>query len=55
MMVYYSVHLASALHLRDDLAIDAGEFALVTSDRELKSAALKAGLAVVDPQEQGEA
>jgi rRNA-processing protein FCF1 len=36
------------------LAIDAGEFALVTSDQELKSAAMKAGLAVVDPQEQGE-
>ena len=48
-----SVHLASALQLRDDLAIDAGEFALVTSDQELKSAAMKAGLAVVDPQEQG--
>ena len=47
-----SVHLASALQLRDDLAIDAGEFALVTSDQELKSAAMKAGLAVVDPQEQ---
>ncbi|MCX6625644.1 MAG: type II toxin-antitoxin system VapC family toxin [Acidobacteria bacterium] len=49
-----SVHLASALQLRDDLAIDADEFALVTSDQELKSAALKAGLAVVDPQDQAE-
>jgi len=49
-----SVHLASALQLRDDLAIDAGEFALVTSDQELKSAAMKAGLAVIDPHEQGE-
>jgi predicted nucleic acid-binding protein len=49
-----SVHLASALQLRDDLANDAGGFALVTSDQELKAAALKAGLAVFDPQEQGE-
>jgi predicted nucleic acid-binding protein len=47
-----SVHLASALQLRDDLGIDAVEFALVTSDQELKSAAQKAGLAAVDPQEQ---
>jgi len=47
-----SVHLASALQLRDDLAINADEFALVTSDQELRSAAMKAGLAVVDPQEQ---
>jgi hypothetical protein len=49
-----SVHLASALQLRDDLRIDAGEFVLVTSDQELKAAALKAGLAVLDPQEQAE-
>ena len=48
-----SVHLASALQLRDNLGIDADEFALVTSDQELKSAALKAGLAAVGPQEQG--
>jgi hypothetical protein len=49
-----SVHLASALQLKDDLGLNAGEFALITSDLELKCAALKAGLAVVDPQEQGE-
>ena len=48
-----SVHLASALQLRGDLGIDANEFTFVTSDQELKAAAIKAGLAVVDPQEQG--
>jgi predicted nucleic acid-binding protein len=45
--------LASAIFFKEQLAFEAGEFALVTSDQELKSAALKAGgLAVVDPQEQ---
>jgi hypothetical protein len=47
-----SVHLASALILKEELELDAGEFAFVTSDQELKAAALTAGLAVVDPQEQ---
>ena len=47
-----SLHLASALMLKEQLEPDSREFALVTSDRELKAAALKAGLAVVDPQEQ---
>jgi hypothetical protein len=49
-----SVHLASALILREKLAVEAEEFALVASDLELKAAALKAGLAVIDPQEQSE-
>jgi hypothetical protein len=44
--------LASALVLKEQLEPDSREFALVTSDRELKAVALKAGLAVVDPQEQ---
>jgi hypothetical protein len=39
------------LVLKEQLDPDSREFALVTSDRELKAAALKAGLAVVDPQE----
>ena len=47
-----SVHLASALILKEELELDVREFALVTSDRELKAATLKAGLAVLDPQEQ---
>ena len=47
-----SVHLASALILKEELEVDAQEFTFVTSDEELKAAALKAGLAVVDPQEQ---
>jgi predicted nucleic acid-binding protein len=47
-----SLHLASALALKEQLGPDSGEFALVTSDREMKTAALKAGLAVVDPREQ---
>jgi predicted nucleic acid-binding protein len=46
-----SLHLASALALKEQIEPDSREFALVTSDRELKAAALKAGLAVVDPQE----
>ena len=45
------VHLASALALKDHLGIDASEFAFVTSDRELKVAAAKAGLLVMDPQQ----
>jgi len=48
-----SVHLASAIILQAKLAIEANEFAFVTSDLELKAAALKTGLAVLDPQEQG--
>jgi predicted nucleic acid-binding protein len=47
-----SVHLASALILKEALDLDSQEFAFVTSDLELKTAALKAGLAVLDPQEQ---
>ncbi len=46
-----SLHLASASVLKEQLEPDSREFALVTSDRELKAEALKAGLAVVDPQE----
>jgi hypothetical protein len=49
-----SVHLASAVILREELALDTDAFAFVVSDLELKAAALKAGLAVLDPQEQGE-
>ena len=47
-----SVHLASALQLRNDLGIDSNEFTFVTSDQELKAAAVTAGLVLVDPQEQ---
>lgn len=47
-----SLHLASALALKEQIEPDSREFALVTSDQELKAAALTAGLAVVDPQEQ---
>lgn len=47
-----SVHLASALQLRGDLGIDASEFTFVTADQELKAAAVRAGLTVIDPQEQ---
>lgn len=46
-----SVHLASAMALREKLALDAGAFAFITSDLELKAAALKAGLTVIDPQD----
>jgi uncharacterized protein len=47
-----SVHLASALQLRDDLGIEFNEFTLVTSDHELKAAASKSGLTVLDPQQK---
>jgi uncharacterized protein len=47
------IHLASAVILKEKLAVDADAFAFVTSDLELKAAALKAGLTVLDPQEQG--
>jgi len=45
-------HLASAVILKERLAIQTSEFALVTSDQELKAAALKTGLNVVDPLEE---
>jgi predicted nucleic acid-binding protein len=45
-------HLASAVILKELLAIHASKFAMVTSDRELKAAALKTGLTVFDPQEE---
>lgn len=44
--------LASAIILKAQLGLEAGGFALVTSDHELKAAALKSGLRVVDPQEE---
>jgi len=44
-----SVHLASALVLKEELYLDSQEFTLVTSDAELKAAALRVGLAVLDP------
>src|ERR1035438_7384446 len=47
-----SVHLASAVILKAKLAIEANEFAFVTSDLELMAAALKTGLAVLNPREQ---
>jgi rRNA-processing protein FCF1 len=40
------------LVLKEQLEPDSREFALVTSDRELKAAAIKAGLTVVDPHQQ---
>jgi len=46
------IHLASAVILKERLAIQASEFAMVTSDQELKAAALKTGLIVFDPQEE---
>jgi formate-dependent phosphoribosylglycinamide formyltransferase (GAR transformylase) len=46
------VHLASTLVVKQELDLDTQEFTFVTSDEELKVAALKAGLAVLDPQEQ---
>jgi formate-dependent phosphoribosylglycinamide formyltransferase (GAR transformylase) len=45
------VYLASALVLKEELDLDTDELAFVTSDAELKAAAVKAGLTVVDPQE----
>ena len=49
-----SVHLASALVLKQELELDSREFTLVTSDGELKAAARNAGLAVIDPQQQAD-
>jgi predicted nucleic acid-binding protein len=47
-----SVHLASALAVREELELGSDEFVFVTSDEELKAAATKMGLSVVDPQGQ---
>jgi hypothetical protein len=46
-----AVHLASALVLRDRLALGADQFTVVSSDWELKEAARKTDLTVVDPEE----
>jgi len=40
--------------LKEKLALDADAITFVTSDQELKAAALEVGLAVVDPQEQAD-
>jgi predicted nucleic acid-binding protein len=47
-----SVHLASALILKEELELESQEFTFVTSDRELKVAAERAGLLVIDPQQR---
>ena len=47
-----SVQLASGSILREKPTLDANEFAMVTSDLELKAAARKAGFFAIDPQEQ---
>jgi len=47
-----SVQLASAIFFKEQLGPGVIEFALVASDQELKSAALKAGLTVIDPPEE---
>jgi predicted nucleic acid-binding protein len=44
-----TIHLASALQLWSDLGGAEGDLTLVTADRELQCAAVKAGLAVADP------
>jgi len=45
-----SVQLASVMILKEKLALDEDAITLVTSDQELRVAALKAGLLVTDPQ-----
>jgi rRNA-processing protein FCF1 len=47
-----SVHLASALILKEELELEAQEFAFITSDRELKAAAAQAGLLVIHPHQR---
>ena len=49
-----SVHLASAMILKEEMELASHDFTLVTSDGEMKIAAQRAGLAVVDPQVQSE-
>jgi hypothetical protein len=44
--------LASALILKEELELEAQEFAFITSDQELKAAAAQAGLLVIDPHQQ---
>ena len=49
-----SVHLASAWVLIEELKVELDRLTFVTSDQELKSAARKAGLSVMDPWEEAE-
>lgn len=44
-----AVHLASALMLARRLAADEDQLVVITSDRELKGATQRSGLAVVNP------
>jgi formate-dependent phosphoribosylglycinamide formyltransferase (GAR transformylase) len=44
--------LASALILKEELELEAQEFTFVTSDEELKVAAERVGLLVIDPQQR---
>ncbi len=46
-----AIHLASALILRELLA-EKDEIVFVTSDKELKAAAIASGLAVLDPSQE---
>jgi hypothetical protein len=48
------VQLASAVILKEKLELESDEFTFITSDLELKAAALRSGLMVLDPQEQAE-
>jgi hypothetical protein len=47
-----AVHLASALVLRQRMPASLERFAFVASDRELKTAATRLGLAVLDPEQE---
>ena len=47
-----ATHLASSVDLRNHLQPAREEFVFVVSDRELKQAAHRAGLQVIDPEEQ---
>jgi hypothetical protein len=50
-----AVHLASALALKEELDLGFDEFTFVASDAELKAAAVKVGLMVIDPQDEASA
>ncbi|HXG36871.1 MAG TPA: type II toxin-antitoxin system VapC family toxin [Dehalococcoidia bacterium] len=47
-----AVHLASALILARRLAVDEDQLVVITSDHELKEAAQRSGLVVIDPDEE---
>ena len=49
-----SLHLASALNVKEELGLVSKDFAVISSDQELNAALVSRGLSVFDPTEQAD-